>query len=246
MNGQRILITGAARGIGRAVAEAAAAAGAVVGVNYRTSEAAAGDLRDRYPEHVVLLKADVRDPVAVAEMVLAFAARAGGIDVLVNNAGAVAETGLLVRQPAAALRDTVETNLLGAVYATQAALGVMVRQRRGLILFHSSIVADQPRRGLAAYAAAKAGVESFARSVGVEYRKRGIRTVCLRLGPIQTDMYAARPEGERQMIEARLVAGRVPPPEAVARFIVSLVASEDTLLDGSVVSLDSGYSLGAD
>jgi NAD(P)-dependent dehydrogenase (short-subunit alcohol dehydrogenase family) len=243
MKGKRILITGAARGIGRAVAEAAASAGAVVGVNYLTSEAAAADLLSRFPGRVVLLKANVRDSTAVEEMMTRFTQQAGGIDVLVNNAG-VAEARLLFHQSPAEIRTAVDTNLLGAIFTTQAALGPMSRQGGGLIVFHSSVAADQPRPGLAAYAAAKAGVEAFARAVALENRKRGIRTVCLRLGPTQTDMYAARPEAERQRVEARILAGRVPDPEAVARFISSLIRSEDTLLDGCVIVLDSGYSLG--
>src|SRR5205814_809045 len=146
---------------------------------------------------------------AVSAMVTSFTTQAGGIDVLVNNAG-VAQSVLLLRQPAAGIQDTVATNLLGSIYATQAALGHMVRQRGGLIIFHSSMAVESPRPGLAAYAATKAGLEAFARSVGLEYRKRGVRTACLRLGPIQTEMYAVRPEPERQQIEARLLANRVP------------------------------------
>jgi 3-oxoacyl-[acyl-carrier protein] reductase len=245
MNGKRILITGAARGIGRAVAEAAANAGAVVGVNYLTSEAAAADLRARFPKQVVLLRADIRDPAAVEAMMTQFMEQAGGLDVLVNNAG-VAEAKLLFRQTAEDIRNAVDTNLIGSILTTQAALGPMLRQRGGLVIFHSSVAADQPRPGLAAYSAAKAGVEAFARAVALEYRKRGIRTVCLRLGPFQTDMYTARPDAERQRIEAQMLAGRVPGADAAARFIMSLILSEDTLLDGSVVSLDSGSSLGAD
>jgi 3-oxoacyl-[acyl-carrier protein] reductase len=245
VNGKRILITGASRGIGRAIAELAAAAGARVGVNFLASEAAANELRDRFPDRVILLKADVRDSSAVSAMMTAFIAEAGRIDVLVNNAG-VAQPALLLRQPAAEIQSTVATNLLGSIYATQAALGHMVRQRGGLVIFHSSIAVESPRPGLAAYAASKAGLEAFARSVGLEYRKRGVRTVCLRLGPVRTEMYAARAEPERQQIEARLLANRVPGPDAVARFIGALFCSEDTLLDGSVVTLDSGYSLGVE
>jgi 3-oxoacyl-[acyl-carrier protein] reductase len=107
MNGKRILITGASRGIGRAIAETAAGAGAVVGVNYLTSEPAATELLDRFPDRVILLKADIRDPVAVSEMVTAFTKRTGGIDILVNNAG-VAESVLLLRQTVAAIQATAE------------------------------------------------------------------------------------------------------------------------------------------
>jgi NAD(P)-dependent dehydrogenase (short-subunit alcohol dehydrogenase family) len=104
VNGKRILVTGAARGIGRAVAEAAARAGAVVGVNYLTSEAAAADLHARFPNHVVLLRADIRDPATVEAMMTEFTEHAGGLDVLVNNAG-VAEAKLLFRQTAGQTRN---------------------------------------------------------------------------------------------------------------------------------------------
>jgi 3-oxoacyl-[acyl-carrier protein] reductase len=156
------------------------------------------------------------------------------------------EVKLLVRQTVADIRRPVETNLLGAIHTTRAALPHMIRQRAGLMVFHSSVAAVQPRPGLAAYAAAKAGLESFARSVALEYRKRGIRTVCLRLGPFRTDMYSRVPEGEQRYIAERILAGRVPGPEAVARCVTALMVSEDSVLDGCVVSLDSDYSLGGD
>jgi 3-oxoacyl-[acyl-carrier protein] reductase len=242
---KRVLITGAARGIGRAVTVATAEAGAFVGINYLTSAVAAAELHERFSDRSVLLRADIREPAAVTAMVEEFVGRAGGVDVLVNNAGII-DAKLLVRNTPEGIRNVVVTNLLGSIFATQSVMRHMVRQRNGLIIFHSSIAVDQPRPGLAAYSAAKAGVEAFARSVALEYRKRGVRTVCLRLGPFRTDMHAAHTDAEKQQIESRILAGRVPDPDTVARFIGSLIATEDTLLDGSVVSLDSGYSLGLD
>src|SRR5262245_48558930 len=131
MDGKRVLITGASRGIGRAIAERVLSAGGVVGVNYLSGMSAAEEIAGRYPGRAIPLQADVRDPEAVVGMVDRFVREAGGIDVLVNNAGFAAPK-LLLRKALADLRRELDTNLLGPILVTQAALPQMLRQRSGL------------------------------------------------------------------------------------------------------------------
>jgi 3-oxoacyl-[acyl-carrier protein] reductase len=244
MEGKRVLITGATRGIGRAIAEQVLAAGGLVGVNYLAAEASAQEIAVRYPARAIPVQADVRDHEAVGRMVDRFISEAGGIDILVNNAGFAAPK-LLLRKAVADLRCELETNLLGTILVTQAALPQMIRQRAGLIAFITSTSVDQLRPGLTGYAASKAGVEAFARTLALEYRSRGIRALCLRLGPVRTEMFSGtQTEAEEAQLQARMLGGRLPTSDEIAPLIAVLLSDAAKLADGCVITLDAGFSLG--
>lgn len=244
LHGKTVLVTGGGRGIGRALVAAAAREGAIVGVNYNRSIEQALALKQEMQD-VHLLHADVRDAKAVDAMIGAFVKQVGRLDIVINNAG-VHYPELLIRKSAEKVRDEVLTNLVGAVHVTKAALPFMVKQRSGLLVGISSVAATHPRAGLAVYAATKAGLETFLQGVAREYRGRGISTCCFRLGVVETDMLAHMPALERQRIVDRTGAGRPISPEDAAVAMLRIAAASHGLQTGAVMTLDGGYSLGAD
>ena len=247
LEGNRILVTGAGRGIGRAIARACAREGAVVGVNYRTSERAALDLcaeieredgRAAYP-----LAFDVSDPQAVERGVEEFCERAGGIDVLVNNAGRF-DGGLLVTMPVESIQRLLSVNLAGAIYCARAALPHFLRQRSGLVLNIGSVSATRPNQGQSVYVAAKGALEAFTRALAVEYARKNIRALCLCPGPIATEMLAATQAIAGDRMEKRIPLGRLGTAEETARFAVFLLSGQMAFASGSIHALDGGYLVG--
>jgi 3-oxoacyl-[acyl-carrier protein] reductase len=190
LQGKRVIVTGASRGIGRAIATACARSGATVGVNFNRSEPEARDLAERLGASAMLLKFDVGDPAAVTEAFESFVGRTGGLDVLVNNAGII-RPALLVSAANGDIADVVRTNLVGTISCTRAALPTMIGQRRGVILNVSSVAAERPWKGQTVYAATKGAIEAFTRAVSVEYGRKGIACVCISPGPVDTGMFAA-------------------------------------------------------
>lgn len=237
-----MLVTGASRGIGRAVALACAREGADVGVHYRAAAGAARAVAaevEALGRRAMVLAFDVRDESAVAAGVEAF----GDADALVQCAGVV-RPGLLATSDPAALREVLETNLLGAALCARAVLPGMLRRRRGVVLNVSSVAAVRPFRGQAIYAAAKAGVEALTRALAIEYARKGIRVVCLRPGPVETDMIESTRELAGEELLRRVPLGRLARPEEIAEAAVHLLSDRAAFVTGSVHPVDGGYTEG--
>ncbi|MBI4345396.1 MAG: SDR family oxidoreductase [Elusimicrobia bacterium] len=234
-----VVVTGAARGIGRAIASACLREGALVGVNYRSSAEAARELC-KSSDRLFPLPFDVSDPEAVTAAVAKVLEARGAIDGWVNNA-AVNLPDLLVSAETPKMRAQVETNLLGPLYCCRAVLPAMLERRRGVIVNVGSVSAARPTRGQAVYAATKGGLESLTRALAAEYGRKGVRAHCVRPGPIDTDMLEAAKALAGEEILARVPLKRLGRPEDVAELVVYLLSDEAAFSTGGVHTIDGGY-----
>jgi 3-oxoacyl-[acyl-carrier protein] reductase len=241
LEGKKIVVTGASRGIGRAIALACARAGAVVGLNYRTSEESARALQEENLNRFILLRFDVRDGEAVSAAVAQFREHAGRIDGWVNNAG-INLPDLLLSATPQKIREQIDVNLTGPILCAQAVLPVMLEQHSGVILNISSVAATRPSRGQAVYAATKGGIEALTRALAVEYGRKGIRVHAIRSGPIETEMLESTKALAADEILARVPLHRLGRPEEVADLAVYLLSDKAGFITGSVHAIDGGYS----
>jgi 3-oxoacyl-[acyl-carrier protein] reductase len=242
---RRVIVTGAGRGIGRAIALACAAEGAILGLNHRTSRAGAESLRDeirsRFGSEARLLPFDVADAAAVQGAIDGFVEREGRLDALVNNA-AVVEPGLLATLDDASIQRTIRTNLLGPLNCIRAVLPAMLRRRSGVVLNIGSTSAAHPGSGQAVYAATKGAIESLTRAVAAEYGRKGVRCVCIRPGPIETTMSDGVRELVGDVLRARIPLGRFGTPEEVAAAAVYLLSDRAAYVTGTVFAVDGGFA----
>jgi 3-oxoacyl-[acyl-carrier protein] reductase len=245
LSGKNIIVTGASRGIGRAIAESCASSGATVGVNYLHSEKSAEELREKFPHQVELLRFDVGDHTAAKPAISDFIARHGKLDVLINNAGIHRPHLLVSRRDLSGASEELRVNTIGTMNCTHIALPSMVKNRQGLIVNISSSAVCQPAPGQAAYAASKAAVEAFSRAIAIEYSSMGVRCLCLRLGPVETDMLrqAVGDNGISTTMPEHTLLKRLSTPLEVAEIIQMLLAGPNSLATGSILDFTAGYSL---
>ena len=240
LQAKRILITGAARGIGRAIAIACAAAGARVGVNYHRSDAEARSVCEAIGDSSRPIRFDVGDAAAVRHGVDEFLEFAGGVDGLVNNAG-INRPSLLLSATDADILAMVTTNVIGSVLCTRAVIPKMLEQRVGVIVNVSSVAAERPSRGQAVYAATKGAVESLTRAIAVEYGRKGIRCHAVRPGAVDTSMLAATKTLAEDDLVSRIPLRRIASPDEISPLVVFLLSDRAAYVSGSVHAIDGGY-----
>ena len=247
LEGKRVLVTGASRGIGRAIARECAREGAIVGINYHSSESAArglcGEIEQEEKRTAHLIPFDVSSSDAVEKGVEKYCELAGGVDVLVNNAARF-EGGLLATMPLDAIQRTLSVNLAGAIYCARAVLPYFLQQRSGVILNLGSVSSSRPNQGQSVYVATKSALEGFTRALAVEYARKNIRVLCLCPGPVDTDMMAATRALAGDRVENRIPLGRLGTPGEVARFAVTLLSDQMSFATGSIHPFDGGYLAG--
>lgn len=245
-DGQLVLVTGAARGIGRATSLEFAARGATVIVNYQSSEAearaAVAEISERGGK-AEAIRADVRDGDAVRTMVDAVIQRYGHIDVLVNNAG-IARDALTPMMNDAEWDDVLAVNAAGAFRVARAVARPMMLARRGRIINVSSVAATKGGRGQANYAASKAALEGFTRSLAVELASKGILVNAVAPGVVQTEMSRrVREEGEAEVL-SKILLKRYGTAEEIAAVIAFLASDAASYITGAVIPVDGGFKLG--
>jgi 3-oxoacyl-[acyl-carrier protein] reductase len=246
LDGKRALVTGASRGIGRATAEALAAAGAAVAINYARSaaeaEAVATALRAGGAE-VEVIGADVADAAQVQGMFDHLRTRWDGIDILVNNA-AVTHDGFVMLMAPEAWDEVVAVNLRGAFLCARQALRPMIKRKWGRIINVISPAALLGKDGAANYAAAKGGLLSFGKSLAREVGRYGITVNAVCPGLIDTRLIAAMPAAERARHEQTIALGRFGEPIEVARAIAFLASPAASYVSGATLVVDGGMTMG--
>lgn len=244
LTGKTALITGATRGIGRAIALKFAAEGADVAFTYRSQHEAAQSLVDEIQAMGVKAKAYQSDAASFEDahkVTDDVKATFGRIDILVNNAG-ITKDALMMRMDEAQWDAVIDTNLKSAYNFIHACTPVMARQRSGSIICMTSVVGMSGNAGQCNYAASKAGLIGLTKSIAKEMGSRGIRANCIAPGFISTDMTSAIPEEMRKEWEKQIPLRRGGTPEDVANVAVFLAGDMSSYVTGQVLSCCGGMN----
>ena len=242
LDGKTALVTGASRGIGRAIALCLAAEGARVAINYAGNVKAAEEVKasvEAAGGTAILCQADIADSAAVEAMIADVVKEFGAIDILVNNAGITRDT-LLMRMKDEDFAKVLDTNLKGVFYCTKAVAKLMMKKRSGRIVNMASVVGLVGNAGQTNYAAAKAGVIGFSKSAAKELASRGITVNVVAPGFIGTDMTAGLPESVKEKMLTDIPLGRMGEPEDVANAVLFLASDQASYITGQVVNVDGG------
>jgi len=236
------LVTGASRGLGRAVAVKLASMGAKVAINYLSNDAEASNVSqtivNRGGESFVV-KANVADSEAVKNMVRRVVEKWGKIDILVNNAG-ITRDGLLPRMTDSAWDEVINTNLRGAYLCTKFALRSMMNQPWGRIINISSLAGIVGNEGQANYSASKGGLIAFTKSVAREVGSRNITANVIAPGFFKTDMTDKLPAEAREAILARIPLKRYGTPDDLAELVAFLASETSNYITAQVIAIDGG------
>jgi 3-oxoacyl-[acyl-carrier protein] reductase len=236
LEGKTALVTGAARGIGRAIAIELGRAGASVVVGFRSGKDEAEAIADELGGRAV--HADVADPDGARALV----EEAGDLDILVNNAG-LTRDGLLARMSDDDWRTVIETNLSSVFYTCRAASRGMMRRRGGAIVNVSSIVGVHGNWGQTNYAASKAGIIGFTKSLARELGSRNVRANVVAPGYVKTRLTEALPDDATQAMLSNTPLGRLGDPEDVAGTVRFLCSDEASFITGEVLLVDGGLGM---
>jgi len=239
------VVTGGSRGIGKAVVLTLGKEGVKVLINYRGNESAALETLNELKKiggEGEIFKADVSVEEEVERMFNFVLEKWGKLDILVNNAG-ITKDNLLIRMKNEEWDQVINTNLKGVFLCTRAAIKIMIKQRSGKIVNISSIIGLRGNIGQANYAAAKAGIIGFTKSVAREVASRGITVNAIAPGFITTDMTEVLSEEMKKKVLEDIPLGRFGTPEDVANAVRFLVSDEAAYITGVVLNVDGGLSI---
>jgi 3-oxoacyl-[acyl-carrier protein] reductase len=244
LQNKKIFITGGSRGIGAAIVRRFAEEGAAVGFSYQQNEVAASEVIAQAQARGAECRAypcDVCDAQAVAETLNLFLQDFGGIDILVNNAGIIQDT-LLISMSLEEWQKVITTNLTAAYLHTHLLLKTMIAQRKGVVINISSVAGQMGNVGQTNYAASKAGLEAFTKSVAKEVGGRQIRCNAIAPGIIETDMTSNLRQSNTSNITKNIALKRFGMPEEVADVAVFLASDRASYITGQVLNVCGGLS----
>ena len=241
LDGKTALVTGASRGIGRAIAIELAREGAKVAINYSSSDAKAKEVAEEINETggtAIIYKADIGNSKEVRAMVENIAKEFTHLDILVNNAG-ITRDSLLPAMTDEQFAQVIQTNLCGCFYCTSAAIPIMTRQSYGRIVNISSLNGQVPAIGQANYSASKGGLLAFTRTAAAELVNSGITVNAVCPGYTETDMVDAVPLALQTIIKGKIPMGRFAHAEEIAKAVLFLVADGD-YITGQQINVNGG------
>jgi 3-oxoacyl-[acyl-carrier protein] reductase len=236
------LVTGASRGIGASIAEKLAKDGFHVLINYTSNESKAREVQTRIQAEggsAEICQFDVSNSAQVDEKFDWIAKTFGPVNVLVNNAGITIDS-LLLRLKDEDLDKTLNIDLKGAIFCSRAAAKQMMRERKGSIIQVSSVIGEMGNAGQSAYAAAKAGMIGFAKSMAKELASRQIRVNVITPGFIATDMTGALTDAQKEAILRTVPLGNLGQPEDVANLVAFLASPASRYITGQVIGVNGG------
>ncbi len=240
--GRVAVVTGGGRGIGRAIAVRLAKEGAKVAVSYRSNEEEAERTANMVREaggECRIFKGDVASSEDVEALFKGVTEAFGGVDILVNNAG-VTKDNIMLRMKEDEFDGVIQTNLKGTYLCTRAVLRGMVRARWGRIVNVSSVVGLIGNAGQANYAASKAGIIGFTKSVAREVAPRGITVNAVAPGYVETELTSGLPDEVKDQIRAQTPSGRIGEPEEIAEVVAFLAGEGASYVTGQTIAVDGG------
>lgn len=241
MDGQIVLVTGASRGIGRAIAEALGKAGGII-VGTATSDQGAQAISDYFAEQGIRgqgMTLDVADSDSVSSVIKAVTKEFGAIRVLVNNAG-ITRDNLLMRMKDEEWESIINTNLSSVFRTSKACLRGMMKAKQGRIISISSVVGSSGNAGQANYAAAKAGLMGFSKSLAREIGSRGITVNVVAPGFIDTDMTRALPEKQREALQKEIPLKRLGHADEIANAVLFIASDMGAYITGETIHVNGG------
>lgn len=242
MEGRVALVTGGGRGLGRAIAVRLAQEGAKVAISYRSNDAAAGETAElvrKAGAGCETFKGDVSSSEDVEALMKGVGEAFGPVEILVNNAGTTRDN-ILLRMKDEEFEEVLATNLKGTYLCTRAVLRGMVRARWGRIVNISSVVGLVGNAGQANYAASKAGMIGFTKSVAREVAGRGITANAVAPGYVETELTGRLPENVKERILGQVPVGRFGEPEEIAEVVAFLAGERAAYVTGQTIAVDGG------
>ncbi len=240
LTNQKVFVTGGSRGIGAAIVKLLAERGAQVAFTYSSREDAAKKLLGELPgQGHFCVQMNTADESSVDAAINQTLEKFGNIDGVVNNAGITKDT-LLLRMKSEDFDAVVQTNLRGTFLVTKGFLKSMIKARKGSIVNITSVIGQTGNAGQANYAASKAGIEAFSRSVAQEVGSRGVRVNCIAPGFIGTEMTEVLTEDQKKMILAKIPMDRIADPSEIATVVSFLISDDSKYITGHTLSVNGG------